>query len=91
MPAFEVAVASQVPIVPACVLDTKIVWRAKRLLIRPGTVHVVISEPVSTTGLGQHDVAALRARVFDRIASIYSSDQDIHQAGLFETRKGDVA
>ncbi|WP_445257331.1 lysophospholipid acyltransferase family protein [Nocardioides aurantiacus] len=88
--AFEVAVASQVPIVPACVLDTRDLWPAKRLLIRPGTVHVIISEPESTTGLAQGDVAALRARVVDRIRTTYCSYQGTNQpapAGSADTRK----
>jgi 1-acyl-sn-glycerol-3-phosphate acyltransferase len=92
--AFQLAVASQVPIVPACVLDTRNVWPAKRLLIHPGTVHVVISEPVCTTGLGPGDVAALHARVVDRIDSIYGSYRDSNRpalSGSAETRNSDVA
>jgi 1-acyl-sn-glycerol-3-phosphate acyltransferase len=92
--AFQLAVASQVPVLPACVLDTRTVWPAKRLLIRPGTVHVVISEPVCTTGLGPGDVAALRARVVDRITGIYSSHLDTNRpalSGSAEIPKGDAA
>jgi 1-acyl-sn-glycerol-3-phosphate acyltransferase len=88
--AFEVAVASQVSIVPASVLDTRDVWPAKRLLIRPGTVHVIISEPLSTTGLSRDDVPALRARVVDRIRATCCPPEDPNQpapAGWADTRK----
>jgi 1-acyl-sn-glycerol-3-phosphate acyltransferase len=88
--AFEVAVASQVSIVPACVLDTRDVWPAKRLLIRPGTVHVIISEPLTTTGLSRDDVPALRARVVDRIRTTCCPRQDTNRpahAGWADTRK----
>lgn len=92
--AFQLAVASQVPIVPACVLDTRRVWPGKRLSIRPGTVHVVISEPVSTIGLCQDDVGALRARVVHRITTIYCAHQEANPPilkGSAETGKGDAA
>jgi hypothetical protein len=55
---------------------------------------VVISEPVSTIGLCQDDVRALRAGVVHRITKIYRAHQDANPPilkGSAETRKSDAA
>lgn len=80
--AFQVAVASQVPLLPACVLDTRKVWPAKRLLVRSGTVHVVLAEPVTTTGLDHTHVAALQGWVRNRIETMYHSHQNPDEPSL---------
>jgi 1-acyl-sn-glycerol-3-phosphate acyltransferase len=55
--AFIIAIASQVPIVPAAIHGTGRIWPPGRSAIYAGRVHVVAASPLQTTGLTQHDVA----------------------------------
>lgn len=67
--AFEIAVATGVPLLPAAVINSRDVWPGKRLTIRPGTVRLILCEPVLTDHLTREDVPELRARVWELLAS----------------------
>lgn len=69
--AFIIAVASQVPIVPAAICGTGRIWPPGRTAIHPGQVRVVVTGPLQTAGLTQHDVARLRDQARDAICSAH--------------------
>jgi 1-acyl-sn-glycerol-3-phosphate acyltransferase len=64
--AFRLALEMQVPLAPVTFLDN---WRlfpdkqGEHLLLRPGRSRIVIHEPISTEGMTEADLPALRARV----------------------------
>jgi 1-acyl-sn-glycerol-3-phosphate acyltransferase len=58
--AFIIAIASQVPVVPAAIHGTCRIWPPGRSAIHRGQVRVVAVSPLPTTGLTRHDVAGLR-------------------------------
>jgi 1-acyl-sn-glycerol-3-phosphate acyltransferase len=69
--AFIIAIASQVPIVPAVIHGTGRIWPPGRAAIHAGQVRVVVTDPLQTTGLTQHDVVRLREQARDAISSAY--------------------
>ena len=69
--AFIIAIASQVPIVPAAIHGTCRIWPPGRAAIHAGQVRVVAASPLQTTGLTQHDVARLREQARDAICSAH--------------------
>ncbi|MFM1745316.1 MAG: hypothetical protein RLZZ630_1253 [Bacteroidota bacterium] len=64
--AFRLALEMQVPLAPITFLDN---WRlfpdqiGERLLLRPGHSRIVIHQPISTEGMTEADLPALRAQV----------------------------
>jgi 1-acyl-sn-glycerol-3-phosphate acyltransferase len=58
--AFVIAVTSQVPVVPVAIDGTRRIWPPGRRAIHGGQASVVAGRPLQTSGLTQHDVAALR-------------------------------
>ena len=69
--AFIIAIASQVPIVPAAIHGTCRIWPPGRSAIHAGRVRVAAASPLQTTGLTQHDVARLRELARDAICSAH--------------------
>ena len=69
--AFIIAIASQVPIVPAAIHGTRRIWPPGRAAIHAGQVRVAAASPLQTTGLTRHDVARLREQARDAICSAY--------------------
>ena len=69
--AFIIAIASQVPIVPAAIHGTCRIWPPGRAAIHRGQVRVAAASPLQTTGLTQHDVARLRELARDAICSAH--------------------
>jgi len=67
--AFIIAIASQVPIVPVAIHGTRRIWPPGRAAIRAGQVRVVVTGPVQTSGLTEHDAARLREQARDVICS----------------------
>jgi 1-acyl-sn-glycerol-3-phosphate acyltransferase len=69
---FHLAITAGVPIVPMAVLGARELMPAGSLLVRPGHVHVIIGEPVSTQGLTDDDrnqlVDDVRAKVSAMLA-----------------------
>jgi 1-acyl-sn-glycerol-3-phosphate acyltransferase len=61
--AFLVAIAAGVPVVPVTLIGHIGVLNEKTHTARPGTIELVIGEPISTEGLGRADAAALSDQV----------------------------
>lgn len=61
--AFLLAVEAGVPIVPVIQLDNFGVMHEKMRASRPGTVHLVIAEPIPTQGLTRADIPRLMVEV----------------------------
>ncbi len=70
--AFKLAVETGAPIVPVTFLTNwKLLGNVEKLngSIRPGLVEVVVHKPISTEGLTEKDLVALRTQVFETIDS----------------------
>jgi 1-acyl-sn-glycerol-3-phosphate acyltransferase len=65
--AFRLAVAAQVPIVPVVAEPLDVIADTEKKLARPGRLRVRVLEPEPTVGLGPSDIAALTARVRERM------------------------
>ncbi len=62
--AFRVAIQTQRPVAVQTLVNMRdLCGKADGLDLRPGTVHIVWSPPIETTGLTQEDVPLLRERV----------------------------
>lgn len=62
--AFMLAVEAGVPIVPVVQLDNFAALDEKRRVARPGTVHVVVCEPIPTSGCSRKDIPDLVEQVY---------------------------
>ena len=60
--AFTLAVEAGVPMVPVAIVDGYRVLDERRRVAWPGTIHVVVGEPISLEGLHRRDIPALMAR-----------------------------
>jgi 1-acyl-sn-glycerol-3-phosphate acyltransferase len=69
--AFIIAIASQVPIVPAAIYGTGRIWPPGRAAIHAGQVRVVAASPLPTVGLTHRDVARLREQARDAVYSAH--------------------
>ena len=69
--AFIVAVANQVPILPAAIQGTCRIWQPGRRAIHSGEVRIVVGRPLQTSGLTHHDIAGLRDQARDVIWSAH--------------------
>lgn len=65
--AFKLAIDAGVPILPLAVHGTKTALRKHDWRLGDATAEVRVLEPVSTEGLGTHDVGELRDKVRERI------------------------
>lgn len=61
--AFLIAIDAGLPIVPVSVSGSRHVMQKGRLMTRPGTVRVVVHEPIPAGGLTREDARALADRV----------------------------
>jgi 1-acyl-sn-glycerol-3-phosphate acyltransferase len=61
--AFMVAVEAGVPVVPVTILDAHRLLDEKRMVIRPGTLHMVVGTPISMAGRHRRDIPAVMAEV----------------------------
>lgn len=71
--AFYVAIKAQVEVVPVAIVGTYAVLPINTFHIRPGPVELVFGEPIPTTGMNLHDMAALSERVKQAIAALIAS------------------
>ena len=69
--AFIIAIASQVPVVPAAIHGTRWIWPPGRYVIRGGQVRIVIGSPLPTSGLTHDDIPRLREQARDVICSAH--------------------
>ncbi len=57
--AFAVAVEAGVPMVPVTIIDAYRLMNEKDRLMRPGTIHIVIGQPIDLDGKTRRDIPAL--------------------------------
>ncbi|MDX1531200.1 MAG: lysophospholipid acyltransferase family protein [Rhodothermales bacterium] len=86
--AFVLAVEAGVPLVPVVVIDNYTVLDERRWCGRPGTVHLVVGEPIATAGRTRADVpelmeaarAAMEAELFPAPAEGPEAAPDVSSA-----------
>lgn len=62
---FRLAVKARTPVVPLAIVDSHLVMRRGEVTVHPGTVGLVIGEPIPVDGLGEEDSGAVSERVWD--------------------------
>jgi 1-acyl-sn-glycerol-3-phosphate acyltransferase len=70
---FHLAMEAGVPIVPVALTGTFASMPKGSFLLRPGTVQVIIGEPISTKGLSESDRGQLLDRVRGEIAAMLAT------------------
>lgn len=71
--AFYVAIRAQAPVVPIAIVGTYELLPMNSFHVRPGTVQMIIGEPIPTKGLHVRDMDKLADRVREVIAEMYYS------------------
>lgn len=71
--AFYLAIKGQVDVVPLAIVGTYEVLPMCHYHIRPGRIELVVGEPISTVGMGLHDIDTLASRVQRAIEDMYYS------------------
>jgi 1-acyl-sn-glycerol-3-phosphate acyltransferase len=67
---FHLAMSAGVPIVPIALRGTRRLMPRGSLLLRPGSIEVIVGEPIPTAGLVESDRAALIERVRSTIQTM---------------------
>ena len=67
---FHLAIRAGVPIVPVALRGTRELMPAGSLLLRSGTMTVIIGEPIATQGLSDEERATLSDRVRSAVESM---------------------
>ncbi len=83
--AFKIAIEQQVPIVPITFLDNWYIFpdtKAEHYVVRPGLSRIIVHKPISTVGMTEDNVSALRILVFNLIQKTLS------ERGDFDRKKG---
>ncbi len=71
--AFYVAIRAQTPVVPIAIVGTYELLPMNSFHMIPGDVHLVVGEPIPTSGLRLRDMEKLAAQVHQVIAELYDS------------------
>jgi 1-acyl-sn-glycerol-3-phosphate acyltransferase len=71
--AFYVAIRAQAPVVPIAIVGTYELLPMNSFHVRPGTVQMIIGEPIPTKGLHVRDMDKLADQVREVIAEMYYS------------------
>lgn len=71
--AFYMAIKAGVPIVPVAIVGTYEVLKMNTYVIRPGSLQLVIGQPISTEGCTTRDMDALSEKVKAAIEDLYYS------------------
>ena len=74
--AFYVAIRTQLPVVPIALVGTYERLPINSFHVVPGVVHMVIGEPIPTTGLRLRDMDKLAAQVRQTIAEMYAEHSE---------------
>ncbi|GAB4189706.1 MAG: lysophospholipid acyltransferase family protein [Wenzhouxiangellaceae bacterium] len=61
--AFHIAVEQQLPLLPITIIGSREIMAPGSLMIRPGTIRVVVHPPISTTGMDETAVSQLKEQV----------------------------
>lgn len=68
--AFRLAVAAGCPIQPMVILHARFLMPMKGISLRPGTIRAIYLPSISTKGLTDKDVPALKAKVYDDMETL---------------------
>jgi len=71
--AFFAAIAEQVPVVPIAIVGTYEMLPMNSFHVLPGPVHLIVGQPIPTTGMRLRDMDKLAAQVREPIAEMYDS------------------
>jgi len=71
--AFYMAIKAQAPVVPIVLIGTYELLPMNSFHLRPGTIQMIIGEPIPTTGMVPRQMDELSARVRKVMADIYDS------------------
>ena len=71
--AFYAAIKAQVDVIPMALVGTFEMLKMNSLHIKPGRVHLLVDEPISTVGMTGRDVVKLTQKAQDVIAGLYYS------------------
>ena len=90
--AFALALEAGAPIAPITILDAYRLMDERRKVLRRGTIHIVVGEPISLEGLRRRDIPAfmetVRARVAAELVSAKEADLETvypqHASGMAE-------
>jgi 1-acyl-sn-glycerol-3-phosphate acyltransferase len=75
--AFYLAIKGQVDVIPLAIVGTYEALRMNHYHIRPRRIELVVGEPISTAGMGLHDIGTLSARVQRAIEDMYYSRSEV--------------
>jgi 1-acyl-sn-glycerol-3-phosphate acyltransferase len=75
------ALSAGLPIVPITFLDSHRLFPKKALRIKPGTIRVIVDDPIDTSGYGEQDKDRLVEKVRSVIAGNLQRHEDIDLAG----------
>jgi 1-acyl-sn-glycerol-3-phosphate acyltransferase len=73
--AFVTAIQNGAPLVPIAIIGSHRVQPARSLVVRPGTIRVVVGEDIPTEGLNVADRNTLLARAREALAALLPADQ----------------
>jgi len=73
---FHIAILARVPIGPITLNGTRPVLEPDTYHVRPGQTEMIVHPPISTHGLGVHDVHALAQKVREVIASRFVAEAE---------------
>ena len=75
--AFYIAIKAQVDIVPLAIVGTFEALPMNHFHIRPRPLRLVVGEPISTAGMGLHDIATLSAKVQRAVEDLYYARAEV--------------
>jgi 1-acyl-sn-glycerol-3-phosphate acyltransferase len=73
---FQIALQSGLPVVPLSIVGTRNIMRKGQFAARPGSVRLVLHEPIDTQGLSTVDPRQFGERVRQIIAPVVESSRD---------------
>jgi 1-acyl-sn-glycerol-3-phosphate acyltransferase len=79
--AAHLAIQCGVPVVPVALVGAAEILPKGSSLVRPGTLRVVIGEPIPTDSLGRADRDRLTARLFERVSQLIAGSAAPAAAG----------
>lgn len=86
--AFYIAIKAQVDIIPLAIVGTYEALPMDHFHLRPRPIELLVGEPISTAGLGLHDIEPLAARVQSAIEDLYYSRSQVPDPRSVAARSG---
>ena len=88
---FQIALQAGLPVVPLSIVGTRHVMRKGAFIARPGTVRLVLHDPIDTRGLAGADPRQFAERVRDILRPQAESDSRTSAAASRDAAEGGVA